>query len=221
MTQLQTHGTDAQHTADSSEWYTPSSYVSRARAALGTIVLDPATCVAAQRIVRARTYFTPREDGLKQDWSFARTIFLNPPTPPREWGERLAAWHAEDPTRKAIFVSYAIATLARSTVWKGLPLGLCAWPTVLLSRRIEYLTNPAERIRSLETIAADPERRKLTPYEREDLLPWLRSQPADALIAGSAPSHESAIVGFGLTAEEMQAHFGDLGTVVQAMGGRR
>ena len=61
----------------SNEWYTPEKYIESARAVLGSIDLDPASSEEANRIVRAETYYTQRENGLSREW-WGRA-FLNPP----------------------------------------------------------------------------------------------------------------------------------------------
>jgi hypothetical protein len=59
------------------EWYTPPEVLDLVRAVLGTIDVDPASCVAAQAHVQARTYHTATDDGLCQPW--IGTVFCNPP----------------------------------------------------------------------------------------------------------------------------------------------
>lgn len=213
MTQLQKSGFDAQHTVDSSEWFTPPTYVALGRAALGgRIDLDPASCVVAQTIVRAGRFFTIEDDGLEQDWNFARTIWLNPPNPPRPWAEKLKRWHEETGGR-AIFEAYSLGVLGMSSNWI-LPNGLVGWPTVLLRRRIDHWTSPVERLRSF---ARQAERRTLTAREVETV-DWLRTLEPTALVKGASPSHDSAFVGVGLSVAEMREHFGSLGPVVIAGG---
>jgi ParB family chromosome partitioning protein len=58
------------------EWWTPPEYIERARAVLGEIDLDPATCAEAQEIVRATRTFTKADDGLRHEWR--GRVFLNP-----------------------------------------------------------------------------------------------------------------------------------------------
>jgi phage N-6-adenine-methyltransferase len=59
------------------EWYTPELFLTCARQVLGEFDLDPASCPAAQRNVRARVYFTTEDDGLTQEW-YGR-VWCNPP----------------------------------------------------------------------------------------------------------------------------------------------
>ncbi|MBU2763714.1 DNA N-6-adenine-methyltransferase [Acidithiobacillus caldus] len=61
----------------SDEWYTPDYILDAARAVLGDIDLDPASCAAANEVVRARQFFDKTQDGLQQDWQ--GTVWLNPP----------------------------------------------------------------------------------------------------------------------------------------------
>lgn len=62
---------------DSDEWYTPADYIESARAVMGDIDLDPATCAAAQQVIQAAAFFTKEDDGLTQPWH--GRVWLNPP----------------------------------------------------------------------------------------------------------------------------------------------
>jgi hypothetical protein len=57
------------------EWYTPARYIEHARAVLGAIDLDPASCHAANQTVRAAKFYSVKVDG--PDW--AGRVWLNPP----------------------------------------------------------------------------------------------------------------------------------------------
>jgi hypothetical protein len=60
------------------DWYTPETYMTCIRAALGgRIDLDPASHVIANRIVKATSFFTRDQNGLIQPWS--GRVYLNPP----------------------------------------------------------------------------------------------------------------------------------------------
>jgi ParB family chromosome partitioning protein len=60
------------------EWYTRPQYIAAAREVMGTIELDPASCAAANEIVKAERYYTKEQNGLLQAWH-ARSLWLNPP----------------------------------------------------------------------------------------------------------------------------------------------
>jgi len=59
------------------EWHTPARYIEAARQVLGTIDLDPASSEVAQVTVRAKNFYTAKDDGLKQEWR--GRVWLNPP----------------------------------------------------------------------------------------------------------------------------------------------
>jgi phage N-6-adenine-methyltransferase len=62
---------------DSDEWYTPAEYIEAARAVMGDIDLDPASCTLAQEMIQARSFFTKKDNGLTQPWH--GRVWLNPP----------------------------------------------------------------------------------------------------------------------------------------------
>ena len=59
------------------EWYTPAEYIEATRDVLGTIDLDPASSAVAQKTVRAKRYFSKKDNGLEQEWH--GRVWLNPP----------------------------------------------------------------------------------------------------------------------------------------------
>lgn len=59
------------------EWFTPIEHIERARKVLGTIQLDPASHMLAQKNVKAKSFFTEEDDGLCRDWN--GKVWLNPP----------------------------------------------------------------------------------------------------------------------------------------------
>jgi ParB family chromosome partitioning protein len=75
--------------SESDGWYTPTWVIETARSVLGGIDTDPATCVAAQAIVQAKTWYTATENGLIQPWHGC--VWCNPPySDPLPWVERMA-----------------------------------------------------------------------------------------------------------------------------------
>lgn len=75
--------------SETNEWFTPAWVVELARAVMGGIDLDPASCDQAQQVVRAAKYYTKEENGLRWPWN-GRT-WLNPPygTEQKPWIDKL------------------------------------------------------------------------------------------------------------------------------------
>jgi phage N-6-adenine-methyltransferase len=59
------------------ENHTPPEYIEAARKVLGAIDLDPASNNIAQKIVKAKKYYTIEDDGLSREWH--GRVWLNPP----------------------------------------------------------------------------------------------------------------------------------------------
>lgn len=59
------------------EWYTPPEIIEAVRDVLGKIDLDPASTAAANKIVKAKKFYTTSDDGLRKPWGGC--VWLNPP----------------------------------------------------------------------------------------------------------------------------------------------
>ena len=74
----------------SDEWYTPERIIEAARAAMGTIDLDPASCEEANEVVKATRYIALPQDGLKVPWE--GWVWCNPPySQGQQWVEKVVS----------------------------------------------------------------------------------------------------------------------------------
>jgi len=69
--------THVSHNSGENEWYTPADIIERARHVMGSIDTDPASCEAANALVKATVYFDVDSNGLTQTWN--GNVWLNPP----------------------------------------------------------------------------------------------------------------------------------------------
>lgn len=195
----------AQHTADSSEWYTPPDYLEAARECMGSIDYDPASCAVAQWIVKAKTWSTLDATIGPDPW--AGSVWLNPPTPPRPHWDRLIHEYLKGPTTRATYLAYSFEQLQQSQGWSA-PMSM--FPVLL----------PRERIRFWCTVQASIDRLKKLLTKRAlkkaeiSLLDLYRSKDPNELIPGDAPSHASAVVFLGQELHRIKQHWGRFGEIV-------
>jgi hypothetical protein len=75
------------------EFYTTAEIIERARSVMGSIDLDPASCIKANRIVKASKIYTKRANGLTKPWK--GNVWMNHP-----WGAYEKACHPTNCTKK-------------------------------------------------------------------------------------------------------------------------
>ena len=126
------------HLSISNEHATPLEVIAAARALMGRIDLDPASCTLAQTRVEATTWFgldhpTPHlRDGLSIMWCDTLDptpdgcdvrVFLNPPggkaegaSSAKRWWFKLAKEYALDHIREAVFLGFSVELLQTTQV---------------------------------------------------------------------------------------------------------
>ena len=79
--------------SESNEWYTPKRYIDAARALMGKIDVDPASCEEANRIIKAEKFYTIDDSGLNHLW--LDKVWLNPPYGLTEGKSNQEIWSRE------------------------------------------------------------------------------------------------------------------------------
>lgn len=202
----------ALHSVSSSSWFTPPEIIEAAREMMGGIDLDPASEPAAQAHVRAERALYA--GALEADWTTARKIWLNPPSPPREWWSKLANVGLGVGGMQGTYMAYSLEQLSQSQKWA--PLSMLQFSVCIPKARIRYLRTAADALAvcelKLKFYGGEPS--TILQKERDRLA----ALPPDSLVPGPSPSHASAIVGLGMGLDKFAAHFGKFG---QCFGGAK
>ena len=137
----------AQHSSTTPEHGTPPHIVEGARNLMGGIDLDPASSAFWNKRVRAKKFYTEKDDGLAQPWK--GRVFLNPPGDRsgklvQAFWLRLVEHYFADQIEQAIWVGFSVEQFVTlqgikdtegATGWIPSPL---TFPTLIPSRRLHY-----------------------------------------------------------------------------------
>jgi hypothetical protein len=174
----------------SSEWYSPPEIVDPCRSMLdGRFALDPASCAVANHLVKADRFMTEADDGLAGDTWEAPSVWLNPPSPPGPWWDKLVRSYSKGLIGWAVFFAYSIDQLAMVQV-RTPKLFAEEWrrsstSVVLLRDRVRFMLHTGQ-------MALDG-----TPgFER-----------------GKQPMHGSALIVLGTERSKVQRYLGTAGWV--------
>lgn len=132
--------------SESNEWYTPRAVIDLARAVLGEIDLDPASCAQANAVIGALSYCTVAEDGYSQPWGHTDEpvrVWLNPPygkeddeseTNAIRWSRKLITeYEAGRVSAALLLVKAALGYNWFEDLW-------AVYPTCLLRKRLAFVS---------------------------------------------------------------------------------
>lgn len=140
--------TSAKHSSASVEHYGPREVVDAARATMGWIHLDPASCkLANDKIVGAGRFFDARTNGLAHPWF--GNVYLNAPGGKVDgkssavvWWTKLAEEWRSGRVEQAIFVAFSLEFLQTA---QRSPLSPLSLPFCVPSSRLCFWTPNARK----------------------------------------------------------------------------
>jgi hypothetical protein len=145
--------TAARHSCDSPEWYSPAAYVEAAHEVMGGIDLDPASHEEANQIVKAKKFYTAKDDGLAHLWK--GRVFVNSPGGlVREfWLALMAAWDS-DTIEQAIWIGYSLEQLQTLQCAVRVYASPIEFPICIPKRRIAFVENEAKKAERIAKLIA-------------------------------------------------------------------
>ena len=136
----------ANTSSESVEWYTPEKYIESARAAMGGIDLDPASCEAANETVKATEFWTAEDDPIEPSKDWHGRVFMNPPYGKTEKSESLAFRFCEK-----VIAEYALGHVEQAIILvnllpsQGWQFQLYDGEVCLVKRRIQFISGDGEK----------------------------------------------------------------------------
>lgn len=143
---------NAKHSSESVDHYTPIEIVDAARELMGGIDLDPASCERANKYIRAKRYFAQQDNGLSKAWK--GRVFLNPPggrideagnrvehggfSSAKVWWQQLSRSWWSGKVETAVFVGFSLEILQTTQGEGDAPIPLqfpCCYP----AKRMRFL----------------------------------------------------------------------------------
>ena len=131
------------HVANNSgenEWYTPPEYIEAARRVMGSIDTDPASSDEANEIIKAKKYYTSKDDGLSQTW--VGNIWMNTP-----YAQPLVAQISESLASKyetrEVKQACVLVNNATETEWFQKMMNLCD-AVCFLKGRVKFIDKNGE-----------------------------------------------------------------------------
>ncbi len=209
---------DAVHSVASSEWYSPPEILDAGREAVGgEFDLDPASSEAANKLVRAKTFYTLQTQ-IEAGRPWSGRMWINPPSPPRPWWDALVdAWKGLDDTNAhdplaGIFPGYSIEVMQQSQGWRA---PMMRFPFCVPKTRVRFWCTAADAAdllakgleKRLERSGAGATRAEFKRLEQ------LHAMDPRELVKGDAPTHASVIVGVGVDRELFSQAFRSIGEV--------
>jgi len=140
------------HSANSTIWGTPPYIIEPARLVLGSIDLDPASSARSNKIIKARDYFTKKQNGLTQRWQAydltrPTSIWLNPPggwhngevgnSEVKQWWRKTLIERRQPYFGHMLFLAFSMEALQVTQVM--CEYSLCDFPTVIFNKRIGFI----------------------------------------------------------------------------------
>jgi len=129
------------HASGENEWYTPVYLIEAARKTMGGIDCDPASSAVANKIVKAKRFYTTEDDGRSQD-KWGERVWMNPPYA-QPLVDDFATSLVERVTRGEVTQACVLVNNATETAWFQRMLGVAS-AVCFLSGRVRFIDADGE-----------------------------------------------------------------------------